>query len=73
MLETLKELRIKNNLSYQEMADKLSISKSYYWQLEKGNRRLFYDLAKEIADEFNLKPDDIFYSKRMRRKKRKVN
>lgn len=71
MLDKLKELRVKNNLSYQNMADSLGISKAYYWQLENGNRRLFYDLAKEIADKFNLKPDDIFYSKDKQYKRRK--
>ena len=57
----LKELREKNNLTYQDMADKLGICKAYYWQIENGNRNLYYDLAKKIAAIFNLKPDDIFY------------
>ena len=57
----LKELRESHNLSYQDMADKLKISKCYYWQLENGSRRLYYFMAREIADIFKLKPDDIFY------------
>ena len=58
----LRELREKNNLTYQDMADKLGICKAYYWQIENGNRNLYYDLAKKIAAIFNLKPDDIFYN-----------
>lgn len=60
-LDKLRNLRIKNNFTYQDMADKVGISKAYYWQLENGNRNLYYDLAKKIAKVFNLKPDDIFY------------
>lgn len=57
----LKELREKEGLNYEDMAKILGISKSYYWQLEHKNRRLYYDMAKQIAEIFNLKPDDIFF------------
>ena len=57
----LEELRIKNNYTHLEMANLLGISKAYYWQIENGNRNLYYHLAKKIAKIFNLKPDDIFY------------
>lgn len=57
----LEELRIKHNYSYQQMADMLNISKSYYWQIEHNNRRIFYDLAVKIGKIFNKKPDEIFY------------
>jgi len=60
-LEKLKELREKNNYTYQDMAEKIGICKAYYWQIENGNRNLYYDLAKKIANVFGLKPDDIFY------------
>lgn len=60
-LEKLKAIREKHNYTYQDMADKLNICKAYYWQLENGNRNLYYDLAKKIAKIFNLKPDDLFY------------
>jgi putative transcriptional regulator len=60
-LKGLKNLRIVNNLSYKEMAEKLNISKTYYWQIENGQRRLIYELAKKIAHIFSKKPDDIFY------------
>lgn len=59
--EKLEQLRLANGYTYQDMADKLNICKSYYWQIEHANRRIYYDLAKKIATIFDLKPDDIFY------------
>ena len=57
----LEKLRKNVGLTYQDMASKLRISKSQYWQLEHNNRRLSYEMAKKIAHIFHLKPDDIFY------------
>ncbi len=57
----LRNLRIKNELTIASLAKKLEISKFYYWQIENGNRRIYYDLALKIAGIFNKKPDDIFY------------
>ena len=60
-MSTLKQLRRKNKLTHQTMADTLNISKSYYWQLENGKRRLTYDMAIKIARIFKTTPDYIFY------------
>ncbi|MBE6154547.1 MAG: helix-turn-helix transcriptional regulator [Firmicutes bacterium] len=57
----LQNLRKEKNMSCEDMAKELGICKAYYWQLENGNRRLYYDLTLKIAKIFNLKPDDIFY------------
>lgn len=57
----LEQLRLENGYTYQQMADFIGVCKSYYWQLEHQNRRLYYDIAKKIAAIFKLKPDDIFY------------
>ena len=57
----LKKIREKSNISYEEMSEKLGISKCFYWQLEHKKRRLYYDMAKKIAKIFDLKPDDLFY------------
>lgn len=62
-MEKLKELRIKHHYSCHDMANILDISKTFYWQIENGKRRLSYDMAKNIAAIFGLKPDDIFYKK----------
>ncbi len=56
----LEELRLKNGYTYLDMASKLGVCKSYYWQIEHNNRRLYYEMAKQIANIFHLKPDDIF-------------
>ena len=60
-MKTLKELRIKNNLSIVEMAKLAGISPTYYWQIENKTRRLYYELAIRIAKVFKKKPDDIFF------------
>lgn len=57
----LEKERLKNNLSYLDMANKLNISKAYYWQIENGNRNLYYKMAKNIAKIFNMMPDELFY------------
>ncbi len=59
----LKKLREKKGLSYKTMAQKIGISKCYYWQIENKKRRLYYDMAIKIADVFHLKPDSVFYEK----------
>lgn len=60
-MSKLEEYRKKYNYSCQDMADKLNISKSFYWQIEKGKRRLSYAIACKIAEIFKVKPDTIFY------------
>lgn len=57
----LQNIREKMGISYQEMAEKLGISKCYYWQLEHKKRRLYYDLAIKISKIFEMKPDEIFF------------
>lgn len=63
-IKKLEEARINANYSYADMANTLGISKTYYWQLENGKRRLYYHLAVKIADIFKLKPDDLFYEEK---------
>ena len=60
--EKLEQLRIEHGYTYQQTADMIGVCKSYYWQLEHNNRRLYYDVAKKIAAVFQLKPDDVFYT-----------
>ena len=61
-MKKLKELRLKNNLTVNEIAKKVGISPTYYWQIENKDRRLYYELAVKISKVFKLKPDDIFYN-----------
>ena len=60
-MEKLKEIRKKFGYNYQDMANFLEITKSFYWQIENKQRRLSYNMAIKIAQIFNMKPDDIFY------------
>lgn len=63
-VKKLKQLRKINQYSIYDMGKKLNISSSYYSQIENKKRRLYYDMAVNIASIFDLKPDDIFYIKR---------
>ena len=56
----LHELRIKKGFTYQQMADKLNISKCFYWQIENKERNLTYKMAFKISKILNTKPDEIF-------------
>lgn len=56
----LRYIRKISNYSVDEMAHKLGICKGYYSLIENGKRRLYYDLAVNIAKIFDLKPDDLF-------------
>lgn len=70
-MEKLKELRIKNNYTNDEMAQMLGITKPFYWLIENNQRRLYYFMAVKIANIFNMKPDDIFYEDTVRDLKNK--
>lgn len=63
LLDTLKKIRSDTNLSVEETAKRIGISKGYYSMIENGQRGLSYSMAKRIAAVFNLKPDDIFLQK----------
>lgn len=60
-MDKLKEIREKNNYTHKEMANLLGISKPYYWQIENNKRGLSYQMAFNISNIFNLRPDEIFY------------
>ena len=60
-LLNLKNLRELNNLSNKKMADKLGISKTFYWQIENGQRNLNYEMAIRISKVLKIKPYKIFY------------
>ncbi|GIO23928.1 helix-turn-helix transcriptional regulator [Oceanobacillus sp. J11TS1] len=66
-LDKLKEIRTRENLTYQEVADQVGISKEYYWMIENGKRRLTYELAVKIAAVFKSRPDYIFLDNELTR------
>ncbi|MCJ7840539.1 helix-turn-helix domain-containing protein [Lederbergia sp. NSJ-179] len=59
-LDKLRKIRINAGLTYQEVAEKVGITKEYYWMIENGKRRLSYEMSVKIASVFNSNPDDIF-------------
>jgi putative transcriptional regulator len=61
MYKKLRDLRIKNNMSLVDVANSIGISKTFYFQIENGQRRLLYENAVKIAKIFNVKPDYLFY------------
>lgn len=61
MYQKLRDLRIKNKYTSQQMADKLGISKSFYSQIETGSRRLTYNMAVRLSAILKRTPDFIFY------------
>lgn len=60
MYKKLKEMRKKKGYSIRDMAEELGISKPFYLQLENQTRKLSYDMAIQIAEIFQKKPDQIF-------------
>ena len=62
-MERLKKIRKEKKYTIYDMAKMLNITPSFYSQIENKKRRLFYDTALKISTIFNMKPDDIFYTK----------
>lgn len=52
--QVFRNLRTKSNLTQQEMADKLNISRSSIGMYEKGEREPSFELLETIADYFNV-------------------
>ncbi|MGE7132614.1 helix-turn-helix transcriptional regulator [Lysinibacillus xylanilyticus] len=65
--EKLKNMREIENLTCQQVADVVGISKEYYWMIENGKRRLTYELAVKIARVFKSSPDYIFLENELTR------
>lgn len=59
----LKELRKQYNYTVVEMANKVGISPAHYCLIENKKRNMYYNMAIKIAKVFNLKPDELFYTK----------
>ena len=61
--DKLKELRKKKGFTQRQMAERLNITISFYSQIENKKKRLYYDTAIKIAAIFNMRPDQLFYTK----------
>lgn len=60
MLEELRRLRMQKGLFQHQIAEKVGISKQLYSKIERGERRLSYDMAVKIAGVLGTTPDEIF-------------
>lgn len=60
-LKKLKTSRSSRGFTTSTMARSLHISKTMYIYIEKGTRRLSYDLALEISEIFGMTPDELFW------------
>ena len=56
----LKELRLAENLTQQQLADKLKISRANYTRYENDNVRPDYETLIKIADYYDISLDEIF-------------
>lgn len=57
----LKYYRAEYNLSMEDMAKKLNISKNAYFQKENGYTPFYLEEIKKILDIFNCNFNDIFF------------
>jgi putative transcriptional regulator len=60
MKNRLEELRIKNGLTQQDLADRVEVSRQTIISLENGRYNPSILLAFRLARVFNLKIEDIF-------------
>lgn len=67
----LKEIRLQNNKTQQEMADLLGIGLTTYHQYESTDRDVPYIVAKKIAEIFQVNIEDIFLPTRFTLSKNK--
>ncbi len=58
--EKLKKLRKAKNISVEQIAKELNISKSFYYKIESGDRNPTIILAKDICKLFGVDMDEIF-------------
>ncbi len=55
------ELRESSQLTQEDMAKMLGISRSFYGHIETGIRNPSYGLARKIADVFDVSVEEIFF------------
>lgn len=64
MYNKLYKIRKEKKLSIYDMEKITGINATHYYLIEQGKRTLFYDTAIIIASVFNMKPDELFYTKK---------
>ncbi len=69
MFTKLINYRKENNIKMGQMAKKLNISDTFYLLMEKGNRKINYEMAVKIAKVLNTKPDALLFDDQVRKLK----
>nr|WP_315021754.1 helix-turn-helix transcriptional regulator [uncultured Aminipila sp.] len=72
MKYSLKELRAKNDWTQEETAVKLNVSTQTYNAWENDFGKVKARNAKRVADLFNVKIDDIFFTELLEKKSSKI-
>ena len=57
---TIKELRLKNQMTQEDLASRLGITRGAITMIETGKNRLTVDTAKKIADVFGIDWKELF-------------
>ena len=55
----LKEIREKNRVSQNDLAEKVGVSAPYICRVEKGNQALSLSIAIDITDYFDISLDEL--------------
>ena len=62
----LKAIREKNEVSQNDLAEKIGVSAPYICRVEKGNQVLSLSIAIDIADYFGISLDELVGRKRLK-------
>lgn len=65
MRNKLIKIRKESGLKVSEIAEKLSISPSFYYKIEEGIRNPGINLAKKMGDLFNRQVEELFFADNM--------
>ncbi|MBJ8024622.1 MULTISPECIES: helix-turn-helix transcriptional regulator [Bacillus cereus group] len=60
-MHKLRQKRLEKRMTYQEVADKVGITKMHYWYIENNKRNLKLELAKKIAKALEEDPNELFF------------
>ena len=58
-IQKIKELRIKNNLSQEKIAEVIGVSRPTYTAIETGKQELSLEEAKRLATFFSISVDEL--------------
>lgn len=60
LLNRLNDLRVKNNLTQEDVANILGVGRTTYAMYEQGNRQMDYDILVKLADFYKVSLDYLF-------------